>query len=136
MPCLVAPLPFFSVLLPALAVFPLRKLNLSSPPPSLPSLYIIPAIDIFLVLGDRRHPSTSRPLCFPINNPHSCEEHHGGLQAEPCSLLFFHTATAGVTLFSLQCFHHCSVFSSAAPLFIIPFAVSLHPSLISLTVYL
>ncbi|CAG10112.1 unnamed protein product [Tetraodon nigroviridis] len=76
MPCLVAPLPFFSVLLPALAVFPLRKLNLSSPPPSLPSLYIIPAIDIFLVLGDRRHPSTSRPLCFPINNPHSCEEHH------------------------------------------------------------
>lgn len=52
-------------------------------------------------------------------------------------LLFFSPiATAGVTLFSLQCFHHCSVFSSAAPLFIIPFAVPLHPSLISLTVYL
>lgn len=47
-----------------------------------------------------------------------------------------HIVTAGVTLFSLQCFHHCSVFSSAAPLFIIPVAVSLHPSLISLTVYL
>lgn len=49
---------------------------------------------------------------------------------------FLHIITAGVTLFSLQCFHHCSVFSYAAPLFIIPFAVSLHPSLISLTVYL
>lgn len=49
---------------------------------------------------------------------------------------FSRLVTAGVTLFSLQCFHHCSVFSSAAPLFIIPFAVSLHPSLISLTVYL
>lgn len=136
-PAFLAALPFFSVLLPAPAVFPRGNLICCLPPPLLLSLYIIPTIGIFLVLGDRKHPSTSRPLCFPINNPHRWGEHHGGLQAKPCSFFFsLHIFTAGVTLSSLQCFHHCSVFSSAAPLFIIPFAVSLHPSLISLAAYL
>ena len=130
-PCLVAPLPFFSVLLPGLALFPPRKLNLSSPPTLLLSLYIIPTIDIFLVLGDRKHPSSSRPRCLPINNPHRCEEHHGGLQAKPCSP-FFPTSPQQVWPYSP--FSASTTVLSSPPL--LPFAVSLHASLISLTVYL
>lgn len=138
-PALSLPSHFSLSSFPAPAVFPRGNLICCLPPPLLPSLCIVPTIGIFLVLGDRKRPSASRPLCFPINNPHRCEEQLGGLQKKnPASPPPHppHIVTAGVTLFSLQCFHHCSVFSSAAPLFIIPVAVSLHPSLISLPVYL
>lgn len=115
----------------------LRKLNLLSPPAVAP---------VSLHHSHHRHLPCSGWPKAPINFSPSLFSNQqpsqvgGTSRWAPGKTVFFffllHIFTAGVTLSSLQCFHHCSVSSSAAPLFIIPFAVSLHPSLISLAAYL